>query len=141
MRYRRLSYRYAVVLTSDQISPFANLRLADPPGPRFAQNFWRPPADVCESENAFEVIVELAGVDQDEIEIALFEDAVIVEGRRRLSPAGSNGVYHVAEIRQGPFRLELALPAAIDQERVDARYDRGLLRITCPKLAMPVRGE
>jgi HSP20 family protein len=141
MRYRRSSYRYAVVLTSDQISPFANLRLADPPGPRFAQTFWRPPADVCESERAFEVTVELAGVEQDEIEIALFEDAVIVEGRRRLSPTTSNGVYHVAEIRQGPFRLELALPAAIDQERVDARYDRGLLRITCPKLGMPVRGE
>jgi HSP20 family protein len=141
MRYRRSSYRYAVVLTSDQISPFPSLRLADPSSPRFAQNFWRPPADVCEAERAFEVIVELAGVDQDEIEIALFEDAVIVEGRRRLSPVTSNGVYHVAEIRQGPFRLELALPAAIDQERVDARYDRGLLRITCPKLASPVSGE
>ncbi len=141
MRYRRLSYRYAVVLTSDQISPFTTLRLADPRSPRFAQNYWRPPADVCESERAFEVIVELAGVNEDEIEIALFEDAVIVEGRRRLSPVTPNGVYHVAEIRQGPFRLELALPAAIDQERVDARYDRGLLRITCPKLGMPVRGE
>lgn len=135
MRYRRLSYRYAVVMTSDQLAPFANLRLADPPGPRFAQTFWRPPADVCESERAFEVIVDLAGVDQDEIEISLFEDALIVEGQRRLSPATVNSVYHVAEIRQGPFRLELALPAAIDQERVDARYDRGLLRITCPKLA------
>lgn len=141
MRYRRLSYRYAVVMTSDQISPFANLRLADRSGPRFAQNYWRPPADVCESERAFEVIVELAGVDQDEIEIALFEDALIVEGRRRLSPVTPNGVYHVAEIRQGLFRVELALPAAIDQDRVEARYDRGLLRITCPKLAKPAGGE
>lgn len=137
MRYRRLSYRYAVVLTSDQISPFTNLRLADQPGPRFAQHYWRPPADIYEGGHGFEVVVELAGVDQDEIEISLYQDALIVEGQRRLSPTGSNGVYHVAEIRQGPFRLELGLPATIDQERVEAHYDRGLLRISCPKVGRP----
>jgi HSP20 family molecular chaperone IbpA len=59
---------------------------------------------------------------------------LIVEGQRRLQTAGPHGVYHVAEIRQGPFRLELPLPVAIDQERVEARQDRGLLRITFPKL-------
>jgi HSP20 family molecular chaperone IbpA len=41
----------------------------------------------------------------------------------------------MAEIRQGPFRLELPLPATIDQERVEARYDQGLLRMTLYKLA------
>jgi HSP20 family protein len=137
MRYRRLGYRYAVVLTSDQLAPFASLRLADQPGPRFAQRYWRPPADICEGERGFEIVIELAGVDQDEIEIALYQDALIVEGQRRLAPSGSNGVYHVAEIRQGPFRIELGLPATIDQERVEARYDRGLLRISCPKLDRP----
>jgi HSP20 family protein len=133
VRYRRLSYRYALVLTANQGRPFGDTRPIEQPGPRFAQTYWRPAADVCESDRAIDVIVDLAGVDQDTIEVVLFEDALIVEGQRRLSPATPNGVYHVAEIRQGPFRLELALPAAIDQERVDARYDRGLLRITFPK--------
>jgi HSP20 family molecular chaperone IbpA len=42
-------------------------------------------------------------------------------------------VYHAAGIRQGPFRIALALPAAVDPERVEARYERGLLRITLAK--------
>ena len=75
------------------------------------------------------VTVDLAGIDQDDLDVVLFEDALIVEGQRRL-PADPGVVYHVAEIRQGPFRLELGLPGSIDQERVDARYDQGLLRIT-----------
>lgn len=137
MRYRRLSYRHTVVLTSDQMSPFTSFRPTGQAGPRFAQHYWRPPADVCEGERSFEIVIELAGVDQDEIEISLYQDALIVEGQRRLSPTAANGVYHVAEIRQGSFRIELGLPAAIDQERVEARYDRGLLRISCPKLGRP----
>jgi HSP20 family protein len=96
---------------------------------RFAQTFWRPPADVCESESTIVVIVDLAGINQDDLDVVLFEDALIVDGRRRL-PADPGVVYHLAEIRQGPFHLELELPGSIDQERVDARYDQGLLRIT-----------
>jgi HSP20 family molecular chaperone IbpA len=44
-------------------------------------------------------------------------------------------MYHAASIRQGPFRVELPLPAPIDPERVEARYDRGLLHITLAKRA------
>jgi HSP20 family molecular chaperone IbpA len=42
-------------------------------------------------------------------------------------------VYHSATIRQGPFQLEVPLPAPVSSEQVEARYDRGLLRITLPK--------
>ena len=132
MRYRRLSYRYALVLASDQERTWDDSRLSAAPGVRFGQTWWRPPADVCESEIALEVTVDLAGVDQDELEVVLYEDALIVEGERRLTPS-PQGVYHRAEIRQGPFRLEMGLPVAFDLDRVDARYDQGLLRLTFPK--------
>jgi HSP20 family molecular chaperone IbpA len=42
-------------------------------------------------------------------------------------------VYQAAGIRQGPFRAEVPLPVPVDAERVEARYDRGLLSITLPK--------
>jgi HSP20 family protein len=139
MRYRRLSYRYALTLTANLPGPFGDPRALSPANIRLAQTFWRPAADVCESDNAVEVIVELAGVDQDELDVLLFEDAVVITGQRRVPPA-AGGVFHVAEIRQGPFRLELALPEAIDTERVDARYDQGLLKLTFPKRARALAG-
>jgi HSP20 family protein len=129
MRYRRVSYRYALLVTGNQDRAFGNPPVAVQSGVRFAQTFWRPPADVCEGESTIVVTVDLAGIDQDDLDVVLFEDALIVEGSRRLA-TDPGVVYHIAEIRQGPFRLELRLPGSIDQERVDARYDQGLLRIT-----------
>jgi len=118
MRYRRVSYRYTMVVTSGQPRPFRGQPLAGGllgaggyPGVVLAQPLWRPPAAVYESATAVTVTVELAGVDQDALE--------------------------VAEIYQGPIRVEVALPAPVDAERVSAHSDRGLLRIHLPK---PVRG-
>jgi len=56
----------------------------------------------------------------------------VIDGRRRL-PAEPGAVYHAAEIRQGPFRVAVALPAAVDPQRVEARYEQGLLRVRLGK--------
>jgi HSP20 family protein len=73
-------------------------------------------------------------VDAEKVEVLLYEDAVVVTGERPLSPCAPEGVYHAAEIRHGPFRREVRLPCAVDAEAVAARYERGLLQITLPKL-------
>ena len=94
---------------------------------------WRPDADIYETASAFEIVVDLAGVGDDDFEVQLFEDAIVVEGQRRLLAPRESAVYHAASIRQGPFRLNLPLPGPIDADRVEAHYDRGLLRVTLPK--------
>jgi HSP20 family molecular chaperone IbpA len=134
MRYRyRSSYRYTMLVRSHDPGPFSDLW----PSERLrmlAQGRWVPDTDVYETAGSVEVLADLAGVDEDDFEIHLFEDALVVEGRRQLS-AAEGAVYHAAGIRQGLFQVEIALPAPIDAERVEARYDRGLLRITLPKRA------
>jgi HSP20 family protein len=94
---------------------------------------WRPDADIYETASAFEIVVDLAGVGDDDFEVQLFEDALVVEGQRRLLAPRESAVYHAASIRQGPFRMNLPLPGPIDADRVEAHYDRGLLRVTLPK--------
>jgi HSP20 family protein len=132
MRYRRLSYRYTMVMRGglpgalDDLWQTDRVRL-------LAESRWRPDADIYETAGTVEIIVDLAGVDEEDFEVQLFEDALVVDGRRRLSPPEGPATYHAVSIRQGPFRLELPLVAPIDPERVDARYDRGLLQITLSK--------
>jgi HSP20 family protein len=134
MRYRRLGYQYTLVSSQTATwtlgplwrGPVLNLVLGRPQ--------WRPDADMCESASAIEVVVDLAGVDEDDLEIQLFDNALIVEGERRLPACDTAGIYHAAGVRQGPFRLVLPLPAAIDAEKVEAHYGRGLLQITLGKL-------
>jgi HSP20 family molecular chaperone IbpA len=88
---------------------------------------------VAETTRSIEVTVDLAGVDEDDFEVQLFDNGLVVEGRRHLPSSGEDAVYHAAGIPQGFFRLELPLPARIDPERVEARYERGLLHVTLPK--------
>jgi HSP20 family molecular chaperone IbpA len=132
MRYRRLSYRYAMVVQSGQPWPFGDVWQSDRPR-LVAQPRWRPDSDLYETATTVEIIVDLAGVDEDDFEVQLFEDTLVVEGQRQLPACDGSAVYHAASVRQGPFQLTLPLPVSVDPERVEARYRRGLLSITLLK--------
>jgi HSP20 family protein len=134
MRYRHLSYRYAMVVRSGQTWPFGDIWQSDRLR-LLVQARWRPDADTYETATTVEITVDLAGVEEDDFEVQLFEDALVVEGRRQLPSCREGAVYHAAGIRQGPFQLELPLPAPVDPERVEVRYERGLLRMTLSKRA------
>ncbi len=133
MRYRRLGYRYTMVVSTGQGQSFPDVWRVGGVRMILAQPRWRPEADVYETPAAIVVIVELAGVDEEEMEVLLFEDTLVIEGRRLIPTSEEGGLYHAVGIRQGPFRLEVPLPAAIDPEGVEAQYERGLLRIRLPK--------
>src|SRR6266566_1277528 len=77
----------------------------------------------------------LADMKEEEIEVTLYEDALIVSGERHDDHEhGANLYYHEAQIRYGPFRVEVYIPASIDREAVNARYEDGFLWIDLPKL-------
>jgi HSP20 family protein len=133
MRYRRLRYRYAMVVQSVQAWPFGDIGLSERLRLLIAPR-WRPDTDIYETPTAVEIVVDLAGVDEDDFEVQLFENVVVVEGHRRPPSSPEGALYHAAGVRHGPFRVEVPLPTSIDPERVEAAYDRGLLRITLPKL-------
>lgn len=133
MRYRRMTYRYTMVAQQaagwSLVSPWRMGLLSL----TFGRPYWRPDADMCETRDGIDVVVDLAGVREDDVEIQFFDDALVIEGHRHLPGCQEDAVYHAAGVRQGPFRLELPLPDAVDTSAVDARYERGLLRITVPK--------
>jgi HSP20 family protein len=133
MRYRRLSYRYAMTIRCGQAWSVAEVWPSDRQALR-VQPRWRPDTDAYETPTTVEIIVDLAGVDEDDFEVQLFEDALVIEGRRAPPSCQEGAVYQAVGIRQGPFRVELPLAAPVDPERVEARFHRGLLRITLAKL-------
>jgi len=119
MRFRRVSYAYTLVLH---------------PSPVATQTAWRPAVDVYETPRLVSVTVELPGVDPEDVDVALFENALVLEGRRRLPDLDAGGIYHTAEIRRGPFRAEIELPAQVDTEPREMRWDTGLLSVTFAKV-------
>ncbi len=130
MRYRRISVSYAFMVRPGPEPLGAGF---PPQRVRLAQPWWRPSADIAETDAALVVMAELAGVSIDDIDLLFYEDAVVIEGRRHLPPPPPDARYHAAEIRQGPFRLEVPLPCRVDHEATRARYENGLLVLEFPK--------
>lgn len=95
---------------------------------------WRPAMDVHETPDAVLVKIELAGIDEDSIEITLYPNAIVVAGQRvDDSDCDEETYYHEAQIRYGPFRAEAYLSTPIQAEMANAVYQNGFLRITLPR--------
>ena len=99
---------------------------------------FRPSVNLYESQSAFLICVDLAGMDQNEIEVALDATTLTIRGRRQspLPPDGTRAIaVHLMEIDHGTFCRTIEVPANVDKHRIAANYHLGMLWITLPKTA------
>ena len=104
-----------------------------PGNPRYARPMIEPPTDVFQTQDDIVVLIEIAGMRGQEVEIQLEGRLMTVRGEKCDRRAHHSGhVYNVMEIQYGPFERSILLPADVDQEQVAVEYDDGLLKITLP---------
>lgn len=95
---------------------------------------WRPPMDVHETGAAILIKIEVAGLQEDDIEVALYPNALVVNGVRHDDTDHDEATcFHAAQVRYGLFHVDVALPAPIQQDDATATYRDGFLRIRLPK--------
>jgi HSP20 family protein len=104
-----------------------------PPAVRFAPRTWQPSIDVYETDKEVVVLVELAGIKEDEIEAFVENNVLIIKGERRDIKQGIKRTYSQMEILWGPFERDVALPVNVDTGQVEAFYEGGFLEIIIPK--------
>ncbi len=102
---------------------------------------WEPAVDVCEDDDAYHIIVDVAGVDEQDLEVEYHPNgSLVVRGVRR--PPVTNAVQClVLEIPYGAFERRIFLPSAVDAEGISATYRSGLLHIRVPKRSSPNQGR
>jgi HSP20 family protein len=112
------------------------LNRGGPGSPRYARPVIEPPTDVYHTDTEIVVLVEIAGMREEEVEIQLEGRRMTVRGEKRDRRARQPGRnYHTMEIQYGPFERTIVLPADADHENVTVQYDDGLLQIVFPKRA------
>ncbi len=100
---------------------------------RHHSDVWQPDADMYETESAYVVLLELAGMAGAEIEVTLTEGALFVSGRRRELHHDGAIHFHQLAINEGPFQCAVYIPGPVADADVTAAYEDGLLTITLPK--------
>ena len=94
---------------------------------------WMPQADVYETPEAFVVLLELPGLEQEDVEVGVADNILTIKGERRLSGPKPESFYRM-ERSYGAFSRSFQLSEDVDPERVTARFKDGLLRVELPKL-------
>jgi HSP20 family protein len=111
--------------------------------PRFvvARRGFRPNVDCIRSEDPAElhVVVELPGVDPEQIKVIAADRVLVVVGERRRPPV--SGRYQQMEIEYGPFQRRISLAEPVDPANATATYAQGLLTIVLPIAAKPPKRE
>ncbi len=97
-------------------------------------NKWKPAVDVYETANEIIVMVDLAGVTKEEIEVTFDGDSLRIVGTRRDMTSTPKVRLHQMEIDFGNFERSVVIPVQVDKDRISAMYRRGFLQITLTKL-------
>ncbi|WP_428936976.1 Hsp20/alpha crystallin family protein [Fontivita pretiosa] len=112
---------------------------------------WVPSVNLYETETAYVLCVDLAGVDKDKIDVTIDHNVLRLRGHRPMpgeynDPAAASAQpeaeldpqrrwvrLHLMEIDHGQFSREVQLPVDISQDKITATYRNGLLWIHLPK--------
>jgi HSP20 family protein len=94
---------------------------------------WRPPTDIYETLDEIIVVIELAGVNEEDMTVTLFSDLLVVEGRRE-QPVTEMSACHQLGIKYGEFKSEVAMHVPVNHDTVKADYKNGLLKIILQKI-------
>jgi HSP20 family protein len=94
---------------------------------------WAPAVDVSESADKVVVKAEVPGIDPKNINITLAGEVLTIKGEKKSEREETKESYHLVERSHGSFSRSLTLPAAVDVDKIDAKYEKGVLTVTCPK--------
>jgi HSP20 family protein len=94
---------------------------------------FRPQLDCFRTEDppSFTIVVDIAGVDPDRVNVTAAERTLRISGERRRDECDGR-VFQQMEIEYGPFERVVHLPEDVDLSEAEARYERGLLAIVVP---------
>ena len=97
------------------------------------QEEWIPSLDFSETKSDLVVKAELPGIDPKDIDISLSEGVLTIRGEKRQEKEEKEEGYHLVERRYGSFTRSIRLPREIQNEKINASYQNGVLKITLPK--------
>jgi len=94
-----------------------------------------PPVDVYEDEHNVTLKIEVPGIDEKDIDVRIENNVLTVHGERKFEKEEKEENFRRVERQYGSFTRTFTLPSIVDPEKVQANYDKGILKVVLPKKA------
>jgi HSP20 family protein len=104
-------------------------------GTNGASRRWIPAMDLVETEDALVLRGDLPGMSEDDVDIEIKDSVLTVSGERKSEHEDKGEGYHRVERAFGRFSRSLNLPQGVEPDRVEAKFDNGVLEVRIPKPA------
>lgn len=99
----------------------------------FSPRTFVPRIDIVDAGKTLKVTAELPGMTADDIDLQVQQGSLVLTGEKRIETSSEeDGCYHT-ERSFGSFRRVIPLPEDLNVDKVDARFDNGVLSIDIPK--------
>lgn len=106
-----------------------------------AEPFWRrevswagvPAVDITETEKTYEVMAELPGMDEKNVEVKVSNGNLTIKGEKRDEKEEKKKDYYLNERHFGSFERQFRVPEGVDVDKIEASFKKGVLTVTLPK--------
>jgi HSP20 family protein len=92
-----------------------------------------PKSNVAETENGYDITVELPGMKPEEFNVELKNGDLWITGEKKEEKEEKGKTWHRVERHYGEFRRMFALPGKVNEGKIGAEYKEGVLHVTVPK--------
>ena len=99
---------------------------------------WAPSVDISENEKEFTLLADIPGVNPDNIDISMEKGVLTIKGERSSETVDEGENYRRVERQSGQFYRRFTLPDSADADKIKAKSEHGVLRITIPKQEVSV---
>lgn len=100
---------------------------------RSASEEWAPSVDISETKDSFVVKAELPGLEAKDIHVSISGDLLTIKGEKKKEEEDKDEHHHCVERYYGSFQRTFRVPANIKADKIDAAFDKGVLKVTLPK--------
>ena len=90
--------------------------------------------NIAEHDGGIEVTAEMPGCAPEDIDVQLKDGILTIKGEKKVEKDDKQKDYHIMERSYGMLERSFSLPAEVDASKVDAQFDKGVLKVTLPKL-------
>ena len=98
-----------------------------------ASHKFTPAIDIWQDEENVYAECPLAGVDPQDVKVSVENDILTIQGETNKKSEVEEKEYYRKEVRFGSFHRAIALPSSVNNEKVTAEFENGILKVTLPK--------
>jgi HSP20 family protein len=98
------------------------------------EGVWMPRVDISEDAGKIVLRADLPGVEEKNVSVKVEDSVLTLAGERKFEKETEKENFHRVERTYGSFSRSFTLPETVDTDKISAKYDKGVLHISIPKV-------